>query len=80
MCYMVHQPIYNKIAKYVPNFVLHEGLPTKEYLESFLEQVTGHTLLVLDDLGVYTTHCKPVFGWNAPERFHIGNNAPAAVL
>ena len=49
---MVHQPIYDEMSKHVPNSVLHKGLPSKEYVDNFLDQFSGHKLLVLDDLGV----------------------------
>ena len=51
LCYMVHQPIY-EMAKCESNFVLHKVLPSKEYVDEFLAKHRGHTLLVLDDLGV----------------------------
>ena len=52
-CYMVHKPMYEEMSKYVPNFVLYEGLPSKEYVDEFLAKHKGHTLLVLDDLRVF---------------------------
>jgi hypothetical protein len=39
------------MAKYVPNFQLHQGLPDKETVDQFLEQYNGHSLIILDDLG-----------------------------
>lgn len=50
-CYLVKQPIYDEMAKYVPNFVLHQGLPDKAFVDEFLEENHGHTLIIIDDLG-----------------------------
>jgi hypothetical protein len=50
-CYLVHQPIYDEMVDYVPNFVLHQGLPQKAFVDEFLDENEGHTLIIFDDLG-----------------------------
>ena len=50
-CYLVHQPIYDQMGEYVSNFVLHQGVPEKKFVDDFLEKSKGHSLIIIDDLG-----------------------------
>lgn len=47
--YSEHQPMFEEMEKTIPNFSLHQGLPTKEDIEQYTEGV-NHTIVVLDDL------------------------------
>ena len=48
-CYGVYQPLYTEMADEIPNFTLHEGLPTRNEILQFAD---GHQdrILVMDDL------------------------------
>lgn len=48
-CYGIYQPLFGEMKERIPNFSLHEGLPSREDIDNFT--VSGcHTLLVLDDM------------------------------
>ena len=47
--YSEHQKMFHDMEQSIPTLVLHQGLPTKEDIEKYTEDV-GHTILVLDDL------------------------------
>ena len=48
-CYGIYQPLFDEMQSHIPNFTLHEGLPSEEDIENFtLKQ--KHSLIVLDDL------------------------------
>ncbi len=47
--YTEYQPIFDDMSRSIPNFTLHQGLPSKEDIEQYTEGV-NHTILVLDDL------------------------------
>eukprot|EP00918_Siedleckia_nematoides_P083883 GHVU01183910.1.p1 GENE.GHVU01183910.1~~GHVU01183910.1.p1 ORF type:complete len:127 (-),score=1.59 GHVU01183910.1:511-891(-) len=53
-CYLVKQPIYDEMAEHVPNFVLHQGVPDKTFVDEFLDENEGHTLIIIDDLKIGT--------------------------
>ena len=39
------------MGKYASNFVLHQGVPEKSFVDDFLEKSEGHSLIIIDDLG-----------------------------
>lgn len=47
-CYGIHQKLYDDMSTTLPNFSLHEGLPTEEKLDEFTDG--QHKLVILDDL------------------------------
>lgn len=48
-CYGIYQDLFDQMQNDIPNFTLHEGLPSKEEIENFnIKQ--KHSLIVLDDL------------------------------
>lgn len=47
--YSEHQPLFEEMRQTIPNFFLHQGLPSKEDIEQYTEDVK-HTVVVLDDL------------------------------
>lgn len=53
-CYGVYQSKFDALEKEIPNFKLHEGLPTREIIMAFKTRDDGgendHSLIVLDDL------------------------------
>ena len=48
-CYGIYQSIFDKMEENIPNFTLHEGLPSKEDIDNFSEK-RKHLLVILDDL------------------------------
>ena len=48
-CYTEFQPVFDQAEKIVPNFILHEGFPTRSDLMEWTNP-DKHTLLVLDDM------------------------------
>ena len=49
--YGVYQKVFGKMEEEIENFTLHEGLPSKDLIESLGSKDEGHhTLLVLDNL------------------------------
>ena len=48
-CYGIYQSLFDKMEKDIPNFTLHEGLPSKEDIENFSAK-QKHSLIILDDL------------------------------
>lgn len=47
--YSEHQPMFDEMEQTIPNLSLHQGLPSKEDIEQYTEDV-NHTIVVLDDL------------------------------
>lgn len=47
-CYAIHQPMFDQMEASIPNFTLHEGLPSQATLEEFCDG--QHRLILLDDL------------------------------
>ena len=45
----VYQDGFRLLEKHVPNIILHEGLPTEDYVDQELD-TKAHNLLILDDL------------------------------
>lgn len=48
-CYGVHQTMFDRMEVEVPNFTLHERLPTKDTLDAFCSE-GHHKVILLDDL------------------------------
>lgn len=48
-CYGIYQPLFDEMEKLIPNFTLHEGLPSKEVIETFSAKKSA-SIIVLDDL------------------------------
>ena len=48
-CYGIYQSIFDKMEENIPNFTLHEGLPSKEDIDNFSVK-QKHSLVILDDL------------------------------
>ncbi|CAG2234492.1 unnamed protein product [Mytilus edulis] len=48
-CYTEFQPVFDQAEKTIPNFILHEGFPTRSDLMEWTNP-DKHTLLVLDDM------------------------------
>jgi hypothetical protein len=48
-CYGIYQDFYDVMLKTIPNFELHEGLPSPSKLEEFSAD-KQHKLIILDDL------------------------------
>ena len=47
--YGAYQPLFETMEATIPNFTLHEGVPTKEEIEKFTSDLS-HRVLILDDL------------------------------
>lgn len=47
--YSEYQPMFDEMMANIPRFLLHQGLPSKEDIERYTEDV-NHTIVVLDDL------------------------------
>lgn len=48
-CYGSHQPLFDDMAKAIPNITFHHGLPSTEIVNEFTAD-RRHRLIVLDDL------------------------------
>lgn len=48
--YGVSQPLFSEMRNVVRNISFHEGLPTREQLETWNMETPGHKILVMDDL------------------------------
>ena len=48
-CYGIHQPLFDDMAKTIPNITFHHGLPSTEIVNEFTAD-RRHRLIVLDDL------------------------------
>lgn len=48
-CYGIHQPLFDEMETTLPNFRLHQGVPSAEELDQFTSD-HQHRLIILDDL------------------------------
>ena len=48
-CYGIYQSLYNDMEKTIPNLILHEGLPTSEFMDEIASN-GKHNLIIIDDL------------------------------
>ena len=48
-CYGINQPMFQEMKKTLPNFTLHQGLPTASELDEYTKD-RQHRLIILDDL------------------------------
>lgn len=61
--YSEHQPMFEEMVQTIPNFSLHQGLPSKDDIEQYTEGI-DHTVVVLDDLMLQVAqspHCVQLF-------------------
>ena len=47
--YGAYQPIFEKMENTIPNFILHDGVPSSQEIEAFTSDLS-HRVLILDDL------------------------------
>jgi len=48
-CYGIYQPLFDVMKNTLPNFTLHQGLPTPSELEEYTQD-RQHRLIIIDDL------------------------------
>lgn len=49
-CYGVYQALFDDMKKTIPKIEFHEGVPTKDMLDTWFIRTPQHKLLILDDL------------------------------
>ncbi len=49
-CYGVNQPLFDEMKQKLNNIVFHEGLPSRDMLQSWAIDEPDHKLLIFDDL------------------------------
>ena len=56
-CYGVFQPLFDVMTKTIPNFKLHQGLPSTDDIQDFTKD-GQHNLIILDDLMHQVAQCS----------------------
>ena len=54
IAYNAYQPLFEEMEKQIDRLILHQGLPSKEQIEDWSQDVQ-HTVLVLDDMMMQVT-------------------------
>lgn len=49
-CYSIHQKLFDRMEVEIPNFTLHQGLPSTATLDQFCDNGDTHKLIIADDM------------------------------